>query len=109
MQSTNIKHVSETMYYKDAKERQAVPKQLMEAYLEVKANVENKRKKIQQGVSGGIFSFIFFPLCFHFFLTSAKKLLLCMHRNARNSIKKEIKLDKNFGVLHLAKFLRYYT
>lgn len=87
MQSTNIKHVSETMYYKDAKERQAVPKQLMEAYLEVKANVENKRKKIQQGVSGGIFSFIFFPLCFHFF--DECKEIVAMYAQEREELNKK--------------------
>lgn len=50
-------HNPETMYYKDFKERQAIPKQLLSAYMDVKANVENKRKKIQKNLTSGIFSF----------------------------------------------------
>eukprot|EP00026_Physarum_polycephalum_P008060 Phypoly_transcript_08137.p1 GENE.Phypoly_transcript_08137~~Phypoly_transcript_08137.p1 ORF type:complete len:515 (+),score=80.48 Phypoly_transcript_08137:39-1547(+) len=50
VQPNETKQNPESMYYKSSAERYEVPKQILEAYLEVKSNVENKRKKIQQNL-----------------------------------------------------------
>lgn len=77
---------TDKMYYKDAEERKEVPKQLLSAYLDVKANVESKRKKIHANLARGIKPPLFLAFFYFFFFDLANILQNCKLRQKRKQL-----------------------